>query len=94
MFTAAKALLALKEKDSAKHSGVISLFSRYIVKNNLFPKKLSKYLPKAKDLREDADYVDFINITKEDANLQLERAAEFIKEAEKTLLKMLDKPEK
>jgi len=94
MFTAAKALLALKEKDSAKHSGVISLFSRYIIKNNLFPKKLSKYLPKAKDLREDADYVDFINITKENANLQLERAAEFIKEAEKTLLKMLDKPEK
>jgi len=51
-------------------------------------------LPKTKDLREDADYVDFINITKEDAKLQLERSAEFIKEAEKTLLKMLDKPEK
>ena len=48
MFTSAKALLALKEKDSAKHSGVISLFNKYIIKSNLFPKKLSKYLPKAK----------------------------------------------
>jgi len=94
MFTAAKALLALKEKDSSKRSGVISLFSRYIIKNDLFPKKLSKYLPKAKDLREDADYVDFINITKDDAILQLERAAEFIEEAERTLSKMINKPEK
>jgi uncharacterized protein (UPF0332 family) len=94
MFTAAKALLALKEKNSAKHSGVISLFNKYIIKNDLFPKKLSKYLPKAKDLREDADYVDFINITKDDAILQLERATEFIKEAEKAISKMLKKPEK
>jgi len=94
MFTAAKALLALKEKDSSKHSGVISLFNKYIIKDSLFPKKLSKYLPKAKDLREDADYVDFINITKDDAKLQLERAAEFIKEAEKTISKMLNNQEK
>ena len=28
MFTVARALLALKEKDSSKHSGVISLFNQ------------------------------------------------------------------
>jgi len=48
MFTAVKALLALKEKDSSKHSGVISLFSRYIIKNNLFPRNLVSICQKPK----------------------------------------------
>jgi len=36
MFTAARALLALEEKDSSKHSGVISLFNQWIVKPGYF----------------------------------------------------------
>ncbi len=91
MFTAAKALLSLKDKDSSKHSGVISLFNQFIVKKGLFQKEISKYLPMAKDIREDTDYGDFIEITKEDAKIQLDRSEEFIKEAEKTLSKMLEK---
>ena len=35
MFSAVRALLALKELDSSKHSGVISLFNQYFVKTNL-----------------------------------------------------------
>ena len=50
MFTAARALLALKEMDSSKHSGVIALFNQHIVKAELFPKKIGKFLPKAKDI--------------------------------------------
>ena len=65
MFTAAKALLSFKDKDSSKHSGVISLFNQFIVKKGLFQKDISKYLPMAKDIREDADYGDFIEITKD-----------------------------
>lgn len=35
IFTAARALLAIKKLDSAKHSGVISLFNQHFVKNGL-----------------------------------------------------------
>ena len=90
MFTAARALLALKEKDSSKHSGVIALFNYYIIKPGLFPKELSKFLPKAKLIREDADYGDFVTITKEEAKRQLSYAKKFVKEAEKTLQELIN----
>ena len=84
MFTAARAILALKEMDSSKHSGVISLFNQHIVKGGLFPKEVSKFLPKAKDIREHADYGDFVEITEDDAQIQISRASQFVEEAEKT----------
>ncbi|MEW6686855.1 MAG: HEPN domain-containing protein [Candidatus Edwardsbacteria bacterium] len=90
MFTAARALLALEEKDSSKHSGVIALFSQYIIKPGLFSKELSKFLRDAKRIRENADYGDFVEIRKEEAQTQLENARKFVREAEKTLQKMVE----
>jgi uncharacterized protein (UPF0332 family) len=84
MFTSARAILALREMDSSKHSGVISLFNQHIVKGGLFPKEISKFLPKAKDMREEADYGDFVEITEDDAQIQIRRAVQFVEEAEKT----------
>lgn len=89
MFTAARSLLCLKRKDSSKHSGVIALFNQYIINLGLFPKELSKYLPEAKKMREDADYEDFVEIRKVDAELQFKRATKFLEEAEKTMKKMI-----
>jgi len=89
MFTAARRLLALKELDSSKHSGVIALFNQYIIKTGLFPKELSRFLPKAKEIRENADYGDFVEITKQDAQTQLENAKKFIEEAERTMNKII-----
>jgi uncharacterized protein (UPF0332 family) len=89
MFSATRALLALKELDSSKHSGVIALFNQHIVKADLFPKNIGKFLTKAKDLREEADYGDFVDITENDARTQLERAQTFVTEAEKTLQHLL-----
>ena len=89
MFTSARAILALKELDSSKHSGVIALFSQHIIKPGLFPKELSKFLRKGKRLRENADYGDFVEITKEDAQTQLEHAKEFVGEAENSLQEMI-----
>lgn len=88
MFTAARALLALKGLDSSKHSGVIALFNQHIVKTGLFQKEVSKFLAKAKYIREDADYGDFVEITKEDAENQLSCAKEFVKEACDVFLKL------
>ncbi|MBN1255186.1 MAG: HEPN domain-containing protein [Deltaproteobacteria bacterium] len=84
MFSATRALLAFKEMDSSKHSGVIALFNQHIVKADLFPKDIGKFITKAKDLREEADYGDFVEITEKDAKIQLERAQTFVAEAEKT----------
>lgn len=89
MFAAARAILALKEIDSSKHSGVIALFNQHIVKAGLFPKETSKFLPKAKDIREDADYGDFVEITEEDAQTQIKRAMRFVEHAEKTIKDMI-----
>ncbi len=93
MFTSARALLALKEKDSSKHSGVIALFNQYIIKPGIFPKEYSKFLPKAKDIRENADYGDFVEITEEDAQIQLKNAKRFTEEAEKAMQRMITKAE-
>jgi len=96
MLTAARALLALEEKDSSKHSGVISLFNQWIVKPGNFPREISRFLAKGKGLREDADYGDFVKITEEDAQIQLERAKRFYEEAKKRLderIKMEEKRE-
>ena len=90
MFTSARAILALKELDSSKHSGVIALFSQHIIKPGLFPKEPSKFLRKAKRIRENADYGDFIEITKEDAQMQLEHAKEFVEQAQNALQEMIE----
>lgn len=90
MFTAARALLALEEKDSSKHSGVISLFNQWVVKPGNFPREISRFLGKGKRLREDADYGDFVKITEDDAQTQLERAVEFYEEAKKRLAKRIE----
>ena len=89
MFTSARAILVLKELDSSKHSGVIALFSQHIIKPGLFPKELSKFFRKAKRIREDADHGDFVEITKKDAQMQLEHAKEFVEEAENSLQEMI-----
>lgn len=88
MFTCARALLAMKELDSSKHSGVISLFNRNLVKTGEFPAEIAKLLAKAKDLREEADYRDFVEISEEDAKEHLRNARSFVAEAEKALSRM------
>ena len=93
MFTSARALLALKELDSSKHSGVVSLFNQHIVKPGLFPADFSKLLREAKGLREDADYGDFVKVTAEDARQQIENAHTFVEEAEKALSRMAQSEE-
>jgi Uncharacterized conserved protein related to C-terminal domain of eukaryotic chaperone, SACSIN len=48
IFTAARALLATRQLDSSKHSGVISFFNQHFVKNGFICKDASKWLERAK----------------------------------------------
>lgn len=75
MFYCAMALLASKGLGASKHSGVLSLFSRYFVKTGEFPVEDGRHLQRAFDLRQGGDYREFVQIT-------LEQVQETIAEAE------------
>ncbi|MBE0467019.1 MAG: HEPN domain-containing protein [Candidatus Desulforudis sp.] len=64
VFHAIRALLATKDLDSPKHSGVISLFNKEFVKNGLMSKKSSKTITKLFNMRSEADYGDFVYFEK------------------------------
>ncbi|OGW55407.1 MAG: hypothetical protein A2Z46_01940 [Nitrospirae bacterium RBG_19FT_COMBO_55_12] len=82
IFTAARALLATRQLDSAKHSGVIALFNQHFVKPGTVSKEASKLIEKAKLYREQADYGDFFVVSKEEADVQIQSARKFIREIE------------
>ncbi len=85
IFTGARSLLALEKKDSAKHSGVISLFNRYYIKTQLINKNYSKILAKAKIYRERGDYGDFSIVNEQEVIEQIENAEIFLNEIKKYL---------
>ncbi|MCU0645255.1 MAG: HEPN domain-containing protein [bacterium] len=80
IFNAMRSLLALLKLDSSSHAGVLSFYDRYFVKTNIFDKKFSKMAHSAFDSRQDSDYEDFYQPTKEDAEQQLQQAQSFISE--------------
>ncbi|MBI5970426.1 MAG: HEPN domain-containing protein [Deltaproteobacteria bacterium] len=57
--SAARALLATIGKDSAKHSGVISIFDKSFVKEGKLSVDASRIFHELKDYREKADYADY-----------------------------------
>jgi hypothetical protein len=63
MFSAVRALLALKEMDRSKHSGVISLFNQHFVKTNIIDTGYGRMLKKAQYSRERSDYGDHVMVT-------------------------------
>lgn len=79
-FHAIRALLATRELDSPKHSGVISLFNREFIKTNLLSKKASKTITKVFDLRSNADYEDYIQFEKQEVLSVRENVRELLDE--------------
>lgn len=92
MLAAARALLALKQLDSKKHSGVISLFNQHFVKTGIVDKVAGKQLGKARVNRESSDYVDFYVTSREDAQIQLETAKTFLTAVEAAFQKVISNP--
>ena len=86
MFYAALALLASVDKESSKHTGVLSLFNVMFIKTKVLPAEMSKMLRKAFDVRQMADYEDNANVNMEQAVQILMFAEKFIKIIEEKLL--------
>jgi len=78
IFHAARALLALENFDSKKHTGIIAFFNKQFVKAGKIGKEYSEILMDAQDFRNDSDYDDFFIISREETQTQLENASRFI----------------
>ena len=78
IFNTMRAVLAMDEFDSKKHSGVISAFRQRYIKTAIFPPEFSDIIRDAFDVRGNSDYADFFVITKEDVTKQVENAKIFL----------------
>ncbi len=85
ILTSMRALLAMKGLDARTHEGVINLFHKHFVREKTFPDTFNKIIIDLKDLREDADYGDFTEISENAAKQALKDAEEFFVVAKKAL---------
>jgi uncharacterized protein (UPF0332 family) len=65
-FYAARALLATRDLDSARHSGVIALFQQHFIKTAVVPSEIGKTLPRSFETRQTSDYADVTDIHEAD----------------------------
>ncbi len=82
IFHALRAITALDQFDSGKHSGIIAFVNQNYVKAGIFDKSFSKMVDSAFRLREKADYEDFYVVAIEDARRQMEKAEAVISTVE------------
>jgi len=85
MFYLAQAFLETRGESFSKHSATIAAFGRYFVKPGVVPTQFYDYLIKAEKMRLTGEYNILRNITVEEAELQIQRAEEFLILAEEKL---------
>lgn len=90
IFSAVRAVLATRNVDFSKHSGVIAYFQKEYVKTGILDKKYSKYLQQAFQIRNSCDYDDFFIVSKKDAEEQYDRAEELLGEIKEYVEKTTD----
>ena len=78
IFHAMRAVLALDEVDMSKHSGIMAEFRRRYLKTDILDRKLSATITQAFEVRNSSDYDDFYIVSREDVELQMDKATEFI----------------
>lgn len=92
VFHTMRAVTALEQFDTSKHSGVIAYFNRTYVKEGIFDRELSKLIEQTYRLREKSDYLDFYTASKKEAEAQLEKAEKFLNAVELYLKERWEKP--
>lgn len=78
VFHAIKAIEALDNYDSKKHSGLLSNFRNKYIKTGVFDVKYSEMLTELAQFRQDSDYNIYAKISLEDVNEQYIHAVEFV----------------
>jgi uncharacterized protein (UPF0332 family) len=88
-FYAARAVLAIRELDSSRHSGVISLFQKHFVKPGLVSTDKAKALPRAFEKRQKSDYGDFSTVTAKEGQTIRNEISDFLEECERLLDRLI-----
>jgi uncharacterized protein (UPF0332 family) len=88
-FYAARALLAIRQMDSSRHSGVISLFQKHFVKTGLVSVDRAKALPRSFEKRQKSDYGDFSAVTQEEAEAVRMEVETFVEECARVLERLI-----
>lgn len=78
IFHAIRAVLALDQFDSKKHSGVISEFRLRYIKTGVFSKDLSDMVGSAFEIRNDSDYEDLFIASKSETEQQIRNAEDVL----------------
>lgn len=78
IFHGVRSILALERKDFEKHSAVISYFRREYIKTRIIPVEASDILGEAFNSRNESDYKDFFEVSREQAEQQLCNAKRFL----------------
>jgi uncharacterized protein (UPF0332 family) len=78
IFHSMRAVLALNEFDSKKHSGIIAAFNQRYIKNKIFPDTFSEIIKLAFTVRGKSDYDDFYMVSKESVETQVVNAKAFL----------------
>jgi uncharacterized protein (UPF0332 family) len=73
-----RAVLALDEVDMSKHSGIMAEFRKRYLKTEILDRKLSATISQAFEVRNASDYDDFYIVAREDVDLQIDKATQFI----------------
>ena len=84
-FYAAKARLATRELDSARHSGAIALFHTHFVRSGVVEPDRARALSRAFEKRQKGDYGDFATVTLEEAEELRGEVRSFVEECQRVL---------
>lgn len=90
MFYAVLALLIYEPYTSSKHSGVLSYFNKRFVKGGLFPESMGRSFNEAFELRQRGDYREYFEVTRDQVEPLLDKAAEFVASVRTYLDKSID----
>lgn len=90
IFHITRALLALDEFDTRKHSGIIAYFNREYIARGILDKRYSKIIKGAEKMRNRSDYDDFYIVSKDETKQQLENAGQFVEKLEEFIRNKLD----
>ena len=74
IFHALRAVLALDNYDSKKHSGIIGEFRRRYIKTGIFPVEMSEMISNASMIRNASDYDDMFIASRAESEEQVENA--------------------
>lgn len=78
MFYLAEAFLEGDNQTFSSHSAVISAFGKNFAKSRKVPREFHRFLIDAQALRQTGDYGKFQAISEKQADLQIERAEQFL----------------